>query len=355
MTELAIGVTGGGTGAGTAPNARTNLGIEAPSAAASLGGIAGFRGFRKSFRIPLTSGSGGSDGFQLQLLVGESSGSSSVDFHIDGSSQSFPSAENLGGDFKFVKGDGTVVPFYVERVTGTAPNRVAVIWVALPNGTAADVIFLLTSNAIGIANQSNSATVFSAFYDSFGGSVLDTSKWTAINSTGLTVGGGSMRHTNNSAQLRSNASFSSGVILETLWNGAARNINGHIIGGFGNATFLTTDSIGYLWHPGQDFIRNSSSWAGQGSILAINTEIVLRMTPTTSGIFSFVSIRHENYQTGAQLYSRVFGNAVVNENIFIGHRFDTAGFGNQAVNISWRWVRIRQQGTAPALGTVREV
>ncbi len=351
-----LAVADGGTGSSNAPGARTNLGIEKASAAASLGGIAGFAGFQRAYRIPLTSGSGGADGFQLQLLVGESSGSSGMDFHIDGSSQDFPSGEDSGGDFKFVKANGDAISFYVERVGGTSPNRVATIWVALPNGTSRDIIFLLTNNSTGIANQSDSAAVFPAFFDTFGGTALDTAKWTALNSTGLAVGGGSMRHTNSSAQLRSNASFSSGVILELLWRGVTRNTNGHIVGGFGNATFLTTDSIGYLWHPGNDFVRNGGSWFGQASIaMPVNTEILLRITPTTSGFFSFVNFRHENYSTGAQLYNRTFGNAVVNENIFLGHRFDTASFGNQAMDMSWRWVRIRQQGTAPTIGTVREV
>ena len=177
---LPLDVASGGTGAITAIAARTNLGIKAASLAASLGGIAGIPGFNRSYCIPLTGGSGGSDGYQLQLLVGESSGSPSVDFHISGNSQAFPSGEDIGGDFKFVKADGSVVPFYVERVTGTTPNRVAVIWLALPNGTAADVIFLLSDNNDSIANQSDAASVFPDFFDSFPGSALDTSKWMAM-------------------------------------------------------------------------------------------------------------------------------------------------------------------------------
>lgn len=264
-------------------------------------------------------------------------------------------ASSLGGDFKFVKADGANVPFFVERVTSSAPNRAAIICVALPNGTAADVLFLLTDNAVGIVNQSNSATVFPFFFDSFPGSALDTGKWTTINGTGVTVGSGSMRHTNSSGQVRSNVTFSAGVILEVLWRGTNRNTNGHIVGGFGAAAALASNSIGYLWHPNQDFIRNGSGWIGQGSTRPVNIEILLRMTPTTAGPFSFVSIRQENYLTGARLYNSIFGNAVSGENIFIGHRFDTASFGNQGLDISWRWVRIRQQGTAPTVGTVTEV
>lgn len=80
-----------------------------PSVAPSLGGIAGVSGFVRAYRIPLTGGSGGSAGFQRQLLVGEGSGSTGADFHIGGNSQRFPSGEDVGGDFKFVKGDGTNV------------------------------------------------------------------------------------------------------------------------------------------------------------------------------------------------------------------------------------------------------
>ena len=353
MAELAMGIAGGGTGARIAADARANLGIEKASAASTLGGIAGFAGFSRAYRIPLLSGSGGSDGYQLRLLIGESSGSPSVDLHVNGKSQDFPSAENTGGDFKVVKADGSNVSFFVERVTGTTPNRVAAIWIACPNGTAADVFFLLTGNATSIANQSDS-TVFPDFYDSFAGSALNIDRWTAMNSTGLTVGGGSMRHTNNSARVRSNATFSTGVILETVWNGAARNSNGHIVAGFGNAVTLAINAIGYLWHPNQDYIRSDSTWIAQTSTLAANTEILTRMTATGVGIFAFMNIRHENYQTGQQLFDATFSNAILNENIVIGHRFD-GGNPGQAVDISWRWVRTRQQGTAPTLGTVREV
>lgn len=329
--------------------------INKPSAAASLGGIAGVAGFTRAYRVPLTGGSGGSDGYQLQLLVGESSGSSGADFNVGGNSQDFPSGEDVGGDFKFVKSDGSVVPFYVERVTGVAPNRVATIWLALPGGTSADVIFLLSGNSTSVANQSDPATVFPDFFDSFPGTSLDTGKWTAVNSTGVTVGSGSMRHTSSTGRVRSNAVFSgSGIILEALWNGVSRNTNGHIVGGFGSAAALTTNSIGYLWHPGQDFIRNNGIYVAQGTTRPTNTEILLRMTLTGSGIFSFVAIRHENYLTGASLYSRTFINSVASENIFLGNRFD-GGFTGQALDISWRWVRIRQQGTAPSIGTVVEV
>lgn len=353
--QQALSIAEGGTGTITASNARTNLAIQAAAVAASLGGIAGIPGFSRAYRIPLTGGSGGSDGYQLQLLVGESSGSSGVDFHVGGNSQSFPSGEDVGGDFKFVKSDGSVVPFYVERVTGATPNRVATIWVALPGGTSADTIFLLSDNGLSIASQSSSADVFPAFFDSFPGTALDTGKWTVVRSAGLTVSNGSMRHTNTSAQVRSNATFSTPeVVLETLWRGVSRGLGGDIVAGFGLAAALPTNAIGYLWHPGQDYIRNNNLWLGQGSTLAPNTDILMRMTLTGFGAFSFVAVSHENYLTGASLYVSTFINQVVNENIFIGTRFDTPA-DSRVQDISWRWVRIRQQGTAPGIGTVVEV
>lgn len=355
MAELAMGIAGGGTGAINPTDARTNLGIRAASVATSLGGIAGIAGFSRAYRIPLTGGSGGSDGYQLQLLVGESSGSSGVDFHVGGNSQDFPSGEDAGGDFKFVKADGSAVSFYVERVTGATPDRTATIWLALPGGTSADVIFLLTDNTTGVTNQSSSALVFPDFYDSFGGTSLDTGKWTTVNATGVTVGSGSMRHTRSDGRVRSNATFSGpGIILETLWNGASRNANGHIVIGFGSSAALTTNSIGYLWHASSDFVRNNSSWVGAGTTLAANTEIISRYTLTGSGIFSFVAMRHENYVTGALLRSATYINQVSSENIFLGNRFD-GGFLGQVLDISWRWFRVRQQGTAPGIGTVTEV
>ncbi len=246
MSELPRGVAGGGTGAIGRIGARDNRGIPKQSVAPSLGGVAGFAGYRTSYRIPLTAGAGGSSGFQMQILVGESSGSVGASFDVDGQSTDFPSGENVGGDFVFTKAGGALIPFYVERVTSSTPNRVATIWLALPNGSAADTIFLLTNHALTVANQSDPDAVFTKFYDSFAGSVIDTSKWTVMNSTGLTVGSGSMRHTNNSARVRSNAVFSTNDVLEVLWNGVSRNSGGHTIAGFGNVAALGSNSIGYF-------------------------------------------------------------------------------------------------------------
>lgn len=355
IITLPLVIPSGGTGAITAPAARTSLGIRAASLASSLGGVAGFPGFTRAYRIPLTGGSGGSAGFQLRILIGESSGSSGVDFHVGGNSQSFPSGENVGGDFKFTKADGSVVEFFVERITGTTPNRVAIIWVALPGGTSADTIFLLTDNNIITVSQSNSAGVFPAFFDSFAGSAVDTSKWTILNSTGITVSSGSMRHTNSNGLLRSNASFSTpGIILEILWTGVTRSPGGHHVGGFGSASALTTDSIGYLWHVTSDFIRNNTAWPNQGATLAANIEILTRFTLTRVSIFDFVVIRHENYLTGAVLRTGTQINTVSGEHITIGRRFDGIN-QNQSIDMSWREVKVRQAGTAPSVGTVTEV
>jgi hypothetical protein len=129
-------------------------------------------------RITISGSSGAGTGYQVLLKIGESSGATGCDFHLDGKSANFPSGMNQGGDLRFTADDGTtLLSFWVEAVNGTSPNRVALVWVKISAdlGTSKDVyIYFGNPNA---TNASNGTNTF-LFFDDFDDGVLD---WTTRN------------------------------------------------------------------------------------------------------------------------------------------------------------------------------
>jgi len=84
--------------------------------------------YRKKITISGSPGAG--TNYQVLLKVGESAGATGAHFHVEGHSALFPSGQNDSGDLRFTDNDGiTLLPFWVETVTGTSPNRVAYCWV----------------------------------------------------------------------------------------------------------------------------------------------------------------------------------------------------------------------------------
>jgi len=80
--------------------------------------------------VTISGSSGAGTNYQVLIKVGESSGAAGCHFHVEGTSLSFPNATNNGGDLAFTAADGeSLLPFFVEKVEGTSPNRVAHCWV----------------------------------------------------------------------------------------------------------------------------------------------------------------------------------------------------------------------------------
>jgi len=95
-------------------------------------------GYRKKITINGSSGAG--TNYQVLLKVGESSGASGCDFHVEGHSANFPSDKNQSGDLRFTDNDGiTLLSFWVEKVEGTSPNRVAHCWVKVTDNLDSSV------------------------------------------------------------------------------------------------------------------------------------------------------------------------------------------------------------------------
>jgi hypothetical protein len=127
--------------------------------------------------INITGQTGAGPNYQIKLLVGESSGSSGASFNIGGHSASFPTAINVGGDFQFTASDGqTVLPFWVETVTGSSPNRVATVWVNVSADLGSNQSIYLYYGNSSATNASNGTNTFLIF-DNFPGTSINTGTW----------------------------------------------------------------------------------------------------------------------------------------------------------------------------------
>jgi len=135
------------------------------------------RGWRYRCRITIAGSSGAGTGYQVLLKVGESQGATGCDFHLGGLSAKFPSQKNDGGDLRFATSDGTAfVNFWVEKVEGTSPNRVAYVWVKVSADLGTNQDILIYYGNPNATNASNGDNTF-LFFDDFEGTSLNTNKW----------------------------------------------------------------------------------------------------------------------------------------------------------------------------------
>ena len=115
--------------------------------------------------------------------MGESSGATGEDFDVGGNSANFPSVKNDGGDLRFTASDGTtLLPFWVESVSGTTPNRVANVWVKVSADLGSNQDIYIYYGNSSATNGSNGDNTFD-FFDDFEGTSIDTNKWTLRSGT----------------------------------------------------------------------------------------------------------------------------------------------------------------------------
>lgn len=139
-------------------------------------------GWNKRKNIIVTGQSGAGSNYQIKLLVGESSGSPGVNFHVESHSSDFPADKNDGGDLRFTDNDGeTLLSFWVESVSGVSPNRVATIWVKVADSLDSNADIYCYYDKSGASNASNGDDTFLLF-DDFDGvqGVVDAGKWSAV-------------------------------------------------------------------------------------------------------------------------------------------------------------------------------
>jgi hypothetical protein len=138
--------------------------------------------YRKKVTISGSSGAG--TNYQVLLKVGESSGSTGADFHLEGLADAFPSGKNQSGDLRLTSSDGsTLLDFWVEKVTGTAPNRIAYVWAKVLEdlGTNKDIYSYFGGGA-SAPNVSNIKNTF-LVGDDFDDNSIDTNIWTETDPT----------------------------------------------------------------------------------------------------------------------------------------------------------------------------
>lgn len=94
----------------------------------------------------------------------------------------FPSGKNNSGDLRFTDDDGiTLLDFWVEKVGGTSPNRVAWCWVEVSANlnTNQDIYcYFGNPNATNISNGDNTFLLFDDF------DTYNTSKWSRAKTGG---------------------------------------------------------------------------------------------------------------------------------------------------------------------------
>lgn len=104
--------------------------------------------------------------YQVPFSIGESSGASGYNFHLEGKSAIFPSGENQGGDLRFTSSDGsTLLDFWIESVSGTSPNRLAKAWVEVPGDLSQKDIYCYFGNASATNASDPNATY--VYYQDF--------------------------------------------------------------------------------------------------------------------------------------------------------------------------------------------
>lgn len=134
-------------------------------------------------QITITGQTGAGTDYQVPIYVGESSGSSGDNFDLDALSTDFPAAKDDGGDFRFYAADETTpLDFWVESVSGSGPNRTALIWVKVTADLGSNQNIWLYFNGGG-ANESDGEATFISF-DDFPGSSIDSAKWDTKGSGG---------------------------------------------------------------------------------------------------------------------------------------------------------------------------
>lgn len=119
--------------------------------------------------------SAGTD-YQVKLKVGQSSGSSGADFHLDDDSDNFPAAKGDGGDFSFTDMADAALDFWIEGVSGADPDAVATCWVEVSTDLGSDQKIKLYYGDVGAANLSDGATTF-PFFDDFTAGALNGAIW----------------------------------------------------------------------------------------------------------------------------------------------------------------------------------
>jgi hypothetical protein len=174
-------------------------------------------------RITITGAAGAGANYPVKLKVGESSGATGYNFHVEGHSLLFPSDQNISGDLRFTVDDGTtLLDFWVESVSGTTPNRTAIVWVEVSASleTNQDIYCYYAGTTTNVSNGVNTFT----FFDDFSGTLTN---WTIVSGS-HSVSGGVLTSTGN---IRTNPTFANVRVRTRRYMDVSRRAGLHNNGG----------------------------------------------------------------------------------------------------------------------------
>lgn len=293
--------------------------------------------------ITITGATGAGTNYQIPLLIGESSGSGTNNFHLNNQATSFPTGKNVSGSLRFF-GGGSSLSFWVENVTGSSPNRVAKVWVKVSEDLGTNKT--ISCNYTGDSSNASNGTNTFLFFDDFDGTSLDTTtNWTVDNSSGFSVASSLLTGTNTSGRIRSKLTFSGGVELVVKSTTASRATNGQMLGGF---YISSSNSLGILDHPGSRYIRNDSNWVQIANELPTTTMYSRIKTYSNNT----ADIKMYNF-SDMSLHSDwgVISNTVSSEPVTLGYRYDYI-CGGQSYNTTWDYLFVKKvQATEPAFAS----
>ncbi len=136
--------------------------------------------------ITITGQPGAGTGYQVLLKVGESSGSSGADFHIENHAENFPN------DIRFTDNDETTeLAHWLEKTEGSSPNRTVYFWVKVNDNLDSDQnIYIYYGNSSASSASDGEATFL--FFDDFN-SGFNSSKWDRSDASDVYISDGVMQ------------------------------------------------------------------------------------------------------------------------------------------------------------------
>jgi len=182
-------------------------------------------------KVSVASGTSAGTNYQVSFVVGESSGASSYDFHLEGHCQ------DDFDDIRFTDGDGTtLLDYWVEETTGSTPNQTSTVWVEVQDDLdSPQDIYIYYGNGSVASAASGTATFM--FFDDFNDG--DDSDWTEHNGSWNIVSNEYYQSSDDEDYLRTSNGSSSWVdyILETK----IKIASGGSTGGFSGVLFRMQD------------------------------------------------------------------------------------------------------------------
>jgi len=128
-------------------------------------------GFMFKKRVHVKGGETGLFHYQIPVKVGESAEATGSDFYVKGVIQAD------FADVRFTQADGeTLLSYWLEDITGAAPDRTATFWVKTPHIPQDGLFICMYYGNIEATDFSDGEAVFD-FFDDFTDSGLNTNKW----------------------------------------------------------------------------------------------------------------------------------------------------------------------------------